>query len=178
MVEISFKCGAILFTVIWIMIRVLCRVKKKSIDWKHEALLILMYINLFVIIRYTFYPFATVSGKVQPLIFDVNNVFPLRINTKPFVHLSDYSNKRDMWINITGNFAMFIPTGIILPIIYNKRNSFLTVAVTGAFMSLCIEFLQLQFAVRSSDIDDLILNTLGVITGYVIYRLVKKLIKK
>ena len=41
----------------------------------------------------------------------------------------------------------------------------------GAGISLCIEILQLPFAVRASDIDDLILNTAGVMAGYGIYAL-------
>ena len=36
-------------------------------------------------------------------------------------------------------------------------------------MSLAIEIFQLPFADRTSDVDDLIMNTLGVVTGFVIY---------
>ena len=40
-------------------------------------------------------------------------------------------------------------------------------------MSLTIEILQLPFADRTSDVDDLILNTLGVVTGYVLFVIVR-----
>ncbi|MBR5859317.1 MAG: VanZ family protein, partial [Clostridia bacterium] len=43
----------------------------------------------------------------------------------------------------------------------------------GAGVSLLIEILQLPFYDRVSDIDDLLLNTLGFAIGYGIYRLVK-----
>lgn len=175
MMEISFMTGEIRFTVAWIIIRIFIWNRKKRIDWKHETMLILMYVNLFVIIRYAFFPFGKVNGRIQPLIFDLNNIFPFRINIEPFIHLSDYSYKKDMWINILGNFALFIPTGIILPIIYKRLNSFLSVVFSGRFMSLCIELIQLPFSTRTTDIDDLILNTLGVLTGYIIYRRVKLL---
>ncbi len=73
---------------------------------------------------------------------------------------------------------MFIPSGIVLPIIYKKLNSFLKVIGVGALISLCIEILQLLFFERASDIDDLLLNTLGAGIGYLIYTLVYKLIMR
>ena len=45
----------------------------------------------------------------------------------------------------------------------------------GVGFSLCIEILQLPFFDRVTDVDDLILNSLGFITGYGIYLLVKKI---
>ena len=75
--------------------------------------------------------------------------------------------------NVVGNTAMFIPTGIILPIIYRKLDHFGKVISAGAFISLCVELIQLPFADRVSDVDDLILNTLGVAIGYGIYKLIR-----
>ena len=73
---------------------------------------------------------------------------------------------------------MFIPSGIILPVICRNPDTFGKTAAAGFLLSLCIETAQLPFAVRATDIDDLILNTLGVMTGYGIYRLVKRKIKR
>lgn len=173
MKEISFVAGELLLTVTWIMIRMVCRIRKGRIDWKREALLMLMYINLAVIIRFAFYPFSKVNGQIQPLIFDSENVFPFRINLIPFAHLFEYDSKKDLLINILGNCGMFVPSGVILPVIYKKLDTFGKVTAAGILLSLCIETAQLPFAVRATDIDDLILNTLGVMTGYGIYRLVK-----
>lgn len=47
--------------------------------------------------------------------------------------------------------------------------------MTGFLLSLSIEIIQLPFAVRASDVDDLILNTLGCMVGYGIYALVRKI---
>ena len=128
-----------------------------------------MYINLAVIIRFVFFPKALVAGCVQPLVFEAAEMIPLRINLKPLVHLFEYGSFRDMIWNVVGNTAMFIPSGIILPVVYRKLNNFWKVIAVGALISLCIEFLQLPFASRASDIDDLLLNTLGVTAGYGIY---------
>ena len=169
MLEISFFTAELIFTLIWIIVRIIVWIRQKRIDWKRESVLLLMYINLAVIIRFVFFPKALENGHVQPLIYDPAAVFPLRVNLIPLVHLFDYDNSRDFVWNTVGNVTMFIPTGIVLPVVYKKLNSFGKVVAAGAFISLCIEILQLPFASRAYDIDDLILNTLGVIAGYGIY---------
>ena len=80
--------------------------------------------------------------------------------------------------NVIGNFSMFIPSGAVLPIVYRKLDSFRKVAGAGILLSLCIELLQLPFFQRTTDIDDLILNTAGVMVGYGIYSLVRKAAKR
>ena len=167
--EISFLTAELSYTVIWLVVRVIIWVRQRSIDWKREAILLLMYINLAVIIRFVFFPKALVDGHVQPLVFDPDSVIPFRINMVPFVHLLEYDSIRDIIWNVVGNAAMFIPSGIVLPILYRKLDSFWKVVAGGALISLCIEILQLPFTSRVSDVDDLILNTLGVAVGYGIY---------
>ena len=173
MIEISFVFVELVHTAIWIIIRFAIWIKKKHIDWKREVVLLLMYINLAVIIRFVFFPMSKLDGQVQPLIFDIATAFPFRVNLFPLVNLFDYDNKRDLLLNVIGNVAMFIPSGIVLPIIYKRLDSFVKVILVGGSISLCIEIFQLPFSVRASDVDDLILNTVGVTIGYGIYALIR-----
>ena len=173
--EISFIELECLFTGVWLLCRIIVWIRQRGINWKREAVLLLMYINLAVIIRFTFFPMSRVSGSVQPLIYDPSTAFPFRVNLIPFVNLFDYDSKRDLLLNVIGNTAMFIPSGIILPIIYKKLNTFWKVLAAGALISFCIEIIQLPFSVRASDVDDLILNVLGVAIGYGVYAAVKHL---
>lgn len=170
---IPFWAGEALFTILWIAIRIGIRCKNGRADWKREALLLLMYVNLAVLIRLTFFPMDRLDGKVQPLLFFPTQMFPLRVNLIPLVHMLRYDTKRDILLNVIGNVSMFIPTGIILPVLYPKLKSFWKTVAAGALMSLCIEIIQLPFSVRATDIDDLILNTTGVVLGYAIYALVR-----
>ena len=48
----------------------------------------------------------------------------------------------------------------------------------GAGLSLGIELLQLPFYVRSTDVDDLILNTLGVAIGFGIRAAIRRFGKR
>ena len=82
---------------------------------------------------------------------------------------------KEMLINVIGNTTMFIPLGIVWPFVYQELNTPGKALAAGAGFSLCIEILQLPFYDRVTDIDDLILNTLGYAVGYGIYLLVKRL---
>ena len=177
MTEISFFTGELIYTAIYLAVRIILGICRKKVDWKREAWLLLMYVNLAVIIRMTFFPFSRVNGKVQPLLFDPEAMLPFRVNLVPFVHLLRFGTKRDLLLNLIGNVCMFIPTGIILPVLFKRLDSFLKVTAAGILISVGIEILQLPFAVRASDIDDVILNTLGVMIGYGIYALVRRLTK-
>ena len=163
------------FTAIWLLTRIYAWVKYRSLDWKQESLLFLFYFNFAVIIRFVFFPKALADGHVQPLVFDPADAFPFRMNLVPLVHLFKYENVRDIIWNVIGNMVLFIPTGILLPIVCGKLDNLWKVGIKGALISLSIEILQLPFASRATDVDDLLLNTLGVIVGYGIYTAVKRL---
>ena len=175
MIKITFLTAELVFTAIWLLTRLVVWIRQGRISWKREAVLLLMYINLAVIIRYVFFPKALADGHVQPLIFDPVTAYPFRVNLVPFVLLFDYDNVRDIVWNVVGNMAMLIPSGIVLPVVYRKLDCFRKVVAVGALISFCIEILQLPFPSRASDVDDLILNTLGVAVGYGVYIAVKRL---
>ena len=178
MIKISLFTGEVFFAALWLLVRGMVWIQQKKIVWKREAFLLLMYINLAVLIRFVFYPFFTVNGQVQPLIISMNSIQPLRVNLIPLVNILDYDIKREAAINIIGNISMFIPTGIIMPILYRRLDHFWKVLLAGAGLSFVIEMIQLLFPGSVTDIDDLILNTAGVAIGYGIYKLVNRLIRK
>ena len=177
MIEISYLQMVVAISVIWVIIRAICWAKAKGIEMKRELQLLLVYICIVVVARFTFCPFGKVDGKIQPLLFDPEKVFPLWVNFKPFIYLFDYPTMREALLNLIGNTAMFIPLGIVWPAVFKKLNTHGKVILAGFGVSLTIEVLQLPFFGRSTDIDDLILNTLGFLIGYGIYLLVRKLRK-
>jgi len=75
--------------------------------------------------------------------------------------------------NLLGNIAVFVPFGFFVPLLWKKMNFGKTV-LSGALLSVSIEFIQL-FMPRFTDIDDVILNTLGTLIGALIYMAVNKL---
>ena len=85
--------------------------------------------------------------------------------------------KRELLINVIGNTAMFMPLGVVWPIVYKELNTHKKVIAAGVGFSFVIEILQLLFYDRVTDIDDLILNSLGFVVGYLIYLFVKRVKK-
>lgn len=116
------------------------------------------------------------------------NIF-YNFNENPFAGIFDFSYNfiptiykiiigeytLDSWAKamIVGNFLMFIPMGILLSLCFenvNKKNIF----KYAVLIPLAIEVLQLVVG-RSFDIDDLLMNFLGIVIGFFIVELVKKL---
>ena len=172
MIEISLLIGEVFLLMLWLINRGMIWIQQKKIVWKREALLLLMYINLAVLVRFVFYPFFTVNGQVQPLIINMSSIQPLRVNLIPLVNILDYDIKREAAINILGNISMFMPTGFMMPILFKQLDCFWKVLLAGAGLSFVIEMIQLLFPGSVTDIDDLILNAAGVAIGYGIYKLV------
>lgn len=75
------------------------------------------------------------------------------------------------------NVIMFMPLGFLLPLVWNNFRKILKVAIVGLLMSLAIEVSQL-FCYRTTDINDLITNTLGTITGYMLWIIFHKIFKR
>lgn len=178
MIEITYLQMVLVISILWLIVRMICCLQARHLDWKRELQLLLVYICLVVVVRFTFCPFGKLDGKIQPLLFDKERVFPLWVNFKPFIYWFDYPTIKEALLNLIGNVAMFIPLGMIWPSVFKKLNTHRKVIAAGFGVSLTIEILQLPFFDRASDIDDLILNTLGFLIGYGIYLLVRKIKKK
>lgn len=98
------------------------------------------------------------------------------ISIIPFKSLLDMINNNisvtRILENILGNIAIFIPFGLLLPIVQKDMSK--KIILYGLITSALIEIIQYVFALGSSDIDDLTLNTLGTIIGYLLYKIIHK----
>ena len=74
-------------------------------------------------------------------------------------------------LNVVGNVVVFIPYGCGLPLLFERLQSFWRIAVLSFAASLLAETMQLILRVGCFDVDDLLLNTLGVLCGYGLWRL-------
>lgn len=69
------------------------------------------------------------------------------------------------------NFCLFFPYGFLLPAVFpSGRWNWKKIVSAGMLTSLCIEILQL-FGGRYAEIDDVLMNTIGVWSGYMVYRI-------
>lgn len=65
---------------------------------------------------------------------------------------------------------MLIPFGFLVPLIWKNYRKAYKTAILGAGFSLLIELSQL-ITTRTTDIDDLITNTLGALLGFIIWKI-------
>ncbi len=75
------------------------------------------------------------------------------------------------------NIVLFLPLGFLLPLIWPQNDRFGRVLLFGAALSLLIELSQL-LNIRSTDIDDLLLNTLGALIGFLLFRLYRLVFRR
>ena len=71
-------------------------------------------------------------------------------------------------INLLGNIIGFIPFGILLPLLLKQARAFKKFFFYAISSIVLIELIQLLTLRGSFDIDDLILNMLGSLIGYMI----------
>lgn len=86
---------------------------------------------------------------------------------------SEYAD--DFIFNVFGNLAVFIPIGIMSAYLWD--DDLKKTAEIGLFISFMIEAGQLPLD-RTTDVDDLFLNTAGAVTGFFIRKIFIKLKKK
>lgn len=75
-----------------------------------------------------------------------------------------------------GNFLMFLPFGILYPL-SQKEFNYKNTIIKGIILVLIIEVLEPLFG-RAFDINDIILNTLGIIISTLIYKIINKKIRR
>ncbi len=89
-------------------------------------------------------------------------------NLVPFTEIFRYEIGSEAFLmNVVGNIVIFIPFGYLIST-YIKPKRILPILVVSVISSATVEFVQLCVG-RSFDVDDIILNSLGAIIGFLIY---------
>jgi glycopeptide antibiotics resistance protein len=76
-------------------------------------------------------------------------------------------------INLLGNIVLLVPVGLLAPLVFQKR-SWKKMLVLAVAIGFAIEGLQVVLRVGIFDIDDVILNGLGVMVGYWAFTVLSK----
>ena len=98
-------------------------------------------------------------------------------NFVPFKEIFRYSfNSKLFYRNVIGNVAIFVPFGYYVNYYCKSKNITYSLLIT-LIVSTTIETIQLALG-RSFDIDDIILNVLGGVVGYLLYIFSEFIFKK
>jgi D-alanyl-D-alanine carboxypeptidase/glycopeptide antibiotics resistance protein len=134
---------------------ILLKIRKKQISWLCTITMALLGIYLSIVFSVTVSP---VYGYSRSLHLDNVNLIPGKV----------LQNVASNSLNFLGNLFMFVPLGTLVPMMSRSYRKLIPIARLGALLSLLIEILQL-FLNRGTDVDDIILNTLGTVVGYFIF---------
>jgi glycopeptide antibiotics resistance protein len=95
-------------------------------------------------------------------------------NFVPFKTILPYLLGHKGWIiagiNLAGNVGLLVPIGFLAPFAFSNM-SWKKALILGAASGLLIEGMQVAFRVGIFDVDDVILNGLGVVVGFAAFRL-------
>ena len=83
-----------------------------------------------------------------------------------------------IWLNVLLNIALFVPLGVLLPLLWKPFRKWYAALGAGFGVSLLIELAQLLTARGMCDVDDLFTNTLGAMLGWCAAMLVLALHQK
>ena len=111
----------------------------------------------------------------------VSTSFGTNYNIVPFktidLHIRYYSRS---WakLNLWGNLIPFVPYGSLLPIVYPKMKRFANVFLCGLVFVLFIEGFQFLTRLGTFDIDDVMLNMVGICFGYLLFQAGNSLLRR
>ena len=130
------------------------------------TVLLLFYVGLlFKILVFKDVPLIRIGG----LMFNFGGTQEGEPNLIPFKTIWPYlSGEFGLLIgglNIVGNIIFLIPVGFLLPKVFNRLTQ-LHIFLMALFFCLLIELIQAYFRIGIFDIDDVLLNVLGVMAGY------------
>ena len=88
------------------------------------------------------------------------------IRWEPNISLIPFSDETH-WLGVQRvlNAVMFAPFGFLLPVLWRGCRKWSVTTLAGFLLSLTIEILQM-FCFRATDVDDLLMNTLGAGFGF------------
>lgn len=153
------------------------KIKKIKVEKVREMLLGLFVLYIAGLASQTLIPnwLFGIDSETGELFFEVYSThMDSRPNFIPFNTIIPYITDwyHYSFINIVANIFIFSPIGFFVPLLWKNWQSFWKILLLGIATTFFIEFFQL-FVGRSTDIDDIILNTIGVIIGYGVFILYK-----
>ena len=150
---------------------------KNNIRPKHKILGRIYFLAYLIMLVYLLF-FAEAFGRTEnPAGSRSNKLVPFKEIWR-FYKYRHILGIQAFIINVPGNILAFIPFGFFIPIISKYKRSFIRTAFMGMLFSLSVEIIQFIVNVGSFDIDDIILNTLGCIMGYIMFLLADAVILK
>lgn len=161
---------------VYLIIRlIILKSTHKKINWYHEISLFIFVLFIAGLASHTIIPKLEfgISGNISIVKNGIHrtNFIPFKVLLETFNEVFINRNINYFLINFLGNIIIFMPIGFSVPLLWKASDK--KVVLIGFCSSVFIEFCQL-FLSRGTDIDDLILNTVGAFLGLLVYKVLYK----
>ncbi len=147
---------------------------KKPVDKRIVRIIMIAYIAVVLILTLGIRSYDDVSTINLQFFHGFERIwFQLSNSFRKYGHKYDL---QQLWMmrrgicNILLNIILFVPVGYLTPLTFRKVNKWWKLLAVGFGFTFCIETLQLLTHRGWFDVDDLVLNTLGTMLGWVLYR--------
>ena len=170
MITIPYVYIVFILIIIWVIYRII--IKEKNI--LREVVINIFFIYFLMLINLTICKMNMLQISFQNRCYV--NYIPFIETIKMFK--DNFTGIGSAIYNVVGNILLFAPLGFLIPLLFKKKNKIANIALYGLIASLAIELIQLLTATNFTDIDDIILNTLGAVLGFFIFNVFYCLIKK
>lgn len=102
------------------------------------------------------------------LLLSTENAFAYGVNLTPFKEMTRYSiGSKGFFYNVIGNIVLFIPFGFFVSY-YIKAKKTHQITIIAIITSLTAELIQYKIG-RAFDVDDIVLNVVGALLGFLAY---------
>ena len=110
-------------------------------------------------------------------------VLKSNLNLVPFVSIENFIRNLfagdPYWahhaiVNLVGNVFMFVPAGFLLPQVSVKLSSLKKLLFFCLMSLMVVETVQLFTLLGSFDVDDVLLNVIGILIGFWLYKACQK----
>lgn len=146
--------------------------KDRPTEGKHIRWIFFLYLLIVVRLIIFKYPFEELlaiaggwSGEVVAAGLRSAN-FTLFKTIRMYV---DYSYMLNSFENLVGNVVIFVPFGFLLPMVHRRGRNFFIMLLHALLFVLGIEIFQLFSGFGAFDVDDILLNCMGAVLGYLVY---------
>lgn len=126
-----------------------------------------LFICICLLLYIIFLLYITLFGRLSERI-DTISLFPFW----SYLEMIQTSNL-NMGRQILYNILAFVPLGILFPMLGRRFQRLKIVLLCGFLLSVLIESAQFLFHLGWCDIDDVINNTAGAVTGYGIWHILR-----
>lgn len=136
---------------------------------RYIFILYLLIVIRLIIFKYPFDELRTIAGDWSKGIIHAglqSANFTLFRTIRMYV---TYSYKLNSFENLVGNVMIFVPFGFMIPYVLKRGRNFLVMLLAAFLFVLGIEVFQLFSGFGAFDVDDIFLNCLGAVLGYLCY---------